>query len=31
MHRKGKDISKKRFISAFVFVPSVLGEKFSNS
>jgi hypothetical protein len=28
MYRKGKDIRIKRRIAAFVFVPSVLGEKF---
>jgi hypothetical protein len=27
MHRKGKDIRKKRHLAAFVFVPSVFGEK----
>jgi hypothetical protein len=28
MYRKGKDIRKKRLLAAFVFVPSVFGEKF---
>jgi hypothetical protein len=28
MYRKGKDIRKKRHLAGFVFVPSVLGEKF---
>jgi hypothetical protein len=28
MYRKGKDIRKKRHLAAFVFVPSVFGEKF---
>jgi hypothetical protein len=28
MHRKRKDIRKKRNLAAFVFVPSVFGEKF---
>jgi hypothetical protein len=28
MYRKGKYIRKKRRIAAFVFVPSVFGEKF---
>jgi hypothetical protein len=28
MYRKGKDIRKKRHPAAFVFVPSVFGEKF---
>jgi hypothetical protein len=28
MHRKGKDIRKKKHLAAFVFVPSVIGEKF---
>jgi hypothetical protein len=28
MYRKGKDIIKKRHLTAFVFVPSVFGEKF---
>jgi hypothetical protein len=28
MYRKGKDVRKKRHLAAFVFVPSVLGEKF---
>jgi hypothetical protein len=28
MHRKGKDIRKKRHPAAFVFVPSVFEEKF---
>jgi hypothetical protein len=28
MYRKGKDISKKRYLSVFVFVSSVFGEKF---
>jgi hypothetical protein len=28
MYRKGKDISTKRHLAAFVFVPSVFGEKF---
>jgi hypothetical protein len=28
MCRKGKDIRKKRHLAAFVFVPSLLGEKF---
>jgi hypothetical protein len=27
MYRKGKDIRKKRHLAAFVFVPSVFGEK----
>jgi hypothetical protein len=31
MYRKGKDISKKRHLAAFVFVPSVFGEKFSTA
>jgi hypothetical protein len=30
MYRKGKDITKKRHLAAFVFVPSVFGET-SNS
>jgi hypothetical protein len=30
-HRKGKDIRKKRHLAAFVFIPSVFGEKFLNS
>jgi hypothetical protein len=29
MYRKGNDIRKKRYLAAFVFVPSVFGEKFS--
>jgi hypothetical protein len=28
MYRKGKDIRKKRQLAAFVFVPSIYGEKF---
>ncbi len=28
MYGKGKDIRKKRRLAAFVFVPSVFGEKF---
>jgi hypothetical protein len=28
MYRKGKDISKKKYLAAFVFVSSVLGELF---
>jgi hypothetical protein len=28
MYRKRKDIRKKRHLAAFVFVPSVFGEKF---
>ncbi len=28
MYRKGKDIRRKRHLAAFVFFPSVLGEKF---
>jgi hypothetical protein len=28
MYRKGKYIRKKRHLAAFVFVPSVFGEKF---
>jgi hypothetical protein len=28
MYRKGKGIRKKRHLAAFVFVPSVFGEKF---
>jgi hypothetical protein len=28
MYRKGKDIRKKRHLTAFIFVPSVFGEKF---
>jgi hypothetical protein len=28
MYRKGKDIRNKRYLAAFVFVPSVFGEKF---
>jgi hypothetical protein len=28
MHRKRKNIRKKRHLAAFVFVPSVFGEKF---
>jgi hypothetical protein len=28
MYREGKDIRKKRQLAAFVFVPSVFGEKF---
>jgi hypothetical protein len=28
MYRKEKDIRKNRHLSAFVFVPSVFGEKF---
>jgi hypothetical protein len=28
MYRKGKDIIKKRHLAAFVFLPSVFGEKF---
>jgi hypothetical protein len=28
MYRKGKDIRKKINLAAFVFVPSVFGEKF---
>jgi hypothetical protein len=28
MYRKGKDIRKKRYLAAFVFFPSVFGEKF---
>jgi hypothetical protein len=28
MYRKGKDIRKARHLVAFVFVPSVFGEKF---
>ena len=28
MYRKGKDIRRKRHLAAFVFVPSVFGEKF---
>jgi hypothetical protein len=28
MYRKGKDIRKKRNLAAYVFVPSVFGEKF---
>jgi hypothetical protein len=28
MYRKGKDIRKKRHLAAFVFVPSVSGEKY---
>jgi hypothetical protein len=28
MYKKGKDIRKKRPRAAFVFVPSVFGEKF---
>jgi hypothetical protein len=28
MYRKEKDIRKKRHLSAFVFVPPFLGEKF---
>jgi len=28
MYRKGKDIRKKRHLPAFVFVPSVFGDKF---
>jgi hypothetical protein len=28
MYRKRKDIRKKRQLAAFVFVPSVFGEKF---
>jgi hypothetical protein len=31
MNRKGDDIRKKRHLAAFVFVPSVFGEKFPNS
>jgi hypothetical protein len=31
MYRKGKDIRKKRHLAAFVFVPSVFGEKFPTS
>jgi hypothetical protein len=31
MYRKGKDIIKKRHLAAFVFVPSVFGEKFPTS
>jgi hypothetical protein len=31
MNRKGEDIRKKRHLAAFVFVPSVFGEKFPNS
>ncbi len=31
MHRKGKDIRKKRHLSALVLVPSVVGEKFSTA
>jgi hypothetical protein len=27
MYRKGKEIRKKRHLAAFVFVPSVFGEK----
>jgi hypothetical protein len=28
MYRKGKEIRKKRHLDAFVFVPSVFGERF---
>jgi hypothetical protein len=28
MYRKGKDIRKKIYLPAFVFVPPVFGEKF---
>jgi hypothetical protein len=28
MYRKGKDIRKKKHLAAFVFGPSVFGEKF---
>jgi hypothetical protein len=28
MYRRGKDIRKKRHLTALVFVPSVFGEKF---
>jgi hypothetical protein len=28
IYRKGKDIRKKRHLAAFVFVPSVFGDKF---
>jgi hypothetical protein len=28
MYSKGKDIRKKRYLAAFVIVPSVFGEKF---
>jgi hypothetical protein len=28
VYRKGKDIRKKRYLSVFVFFPSVFGEKF---
>jgi hypothetical protein len=28
MYRKRKDIRKKRHLAAFVFIPSVFGEKF---
>jgi hypothetical protein len=28
MYRKGNDIRKKRYLDAFVFVPSVFREKF---
>jgi hypothetical protein len=31
MYRKGKDIRKKRHLAAFVFVPSVFGEKFTTA
>jgi hypothetical protein len=31
MYRKGKDIRKKRNLAAFVFVPSVFGEKYSTA
>ncbi len=30
MYRKGKDIRKKRHLDAFVFVPSVFGEKLND-
>jgi hypothetical protein len=30
MYRKGKDIRKKRHLAAFVFVPSVFGEKLND-
>jgi hypothetical protein len=31
MYRKRKDVIKKRHLAAFVFVPSVCGEKFSTA
>jgi hypothetical protein len=31
MYKKGKDIRKKRPLAAFVFAPSVFGEKFSTA